>query len=133
MKISIISGIAPNRVIGKDNKLPWHYPEDLQYFKKITTGQIIVMGYNTYLSLGKPLPNRRNIVLYKEPVEGVETYTNIPDLIQQLESEWVAEFFVIWGAFVYAQFIDRADTYILQKSKKTTMGIPISLSSKTTL
>lgn len=118
MKINIIAGMAPNRVIGKNNTLPWHYSEDLQYFKKTTTGHIIVMGYNTYLSIGKPLPNRRNIVLSKEPIESIENYNSIPALLEQLESEWISEFFVIWWAFVYQQFIDQADVLYLTEIKK---------------
>lgn len=110
--------MAKNRVIGKNNALPRHYSEDLQHFKKTTTGHIIVMGYNTYLSLGRPLPNRRNIVLSKEPIEGVEYYTSIPALMEQLEKEGVSEFFVIWWAFVYQQFIDKADILYLTEIKK---------------
>ena len=110
--------MAKNRVIGKNNALPRHYSEDLQHFKKTTTGHIIVMWYNTYLSLGRPLPNRRNIVLSKEPMEGVEYYTSIPALMKKLESEWVSEFFVIWWAFVYQQFIDKTDILYLTEIKK---------------
>lgn len=122
MKINIISGMAKNRVIGKNNALPWHYSEDLQHFKKITTGHIIVMGYNTYLSIWRPLPNRRNIVLSKTPVEGVETYDSIPALMEQLEKEGVSEFFVIGWAFVYQQFIDKADVLYLTEIKKEYEG-----------
>ncbi len=118
MKINIISWMDPNRVIGKNNALPWHYSEDLQYFKKTTTGHIIVMGYNTYLSIGKPLPNRRNIVLSKYPVEWIETYDSIDALIHQLEHEWVSEFFVIWWASIYTQFLDKADFLYLTEIKK---------------
>ncbi|MDD3262255.1 MAG: dihydrofolate reductase [Candidatus Absconditabacteria bacterium] len=118
MKINIIAGMAKNRVIGKNNTLPRHYSEDLQHFKRITTGNIIVMGYNTYLSLGRQLPNRRNIVLSKEPIQGVEYYTSIPALMEKLESEGVSEFFVIGGAFVYQQFIDQADILYLTEIKK---------------
>ena len=76
------------------------------------------MGYNTYLSLGRPLPNRRNIVLSKEHMEWVEYYTSIPALMEKLENEWVSEFFVIWWAFVYQQFIDKADILYLTEIKK---------------
>lgn len=118
MKINIISWIAKNRVIGKNNALPRHYSEDLQHFKRLTTGHIIVMWYNTYLSLWKPLPNRRNIVLSKEPIEGVESYNSIPNLMEQLKKEWISEIFVIWGAFVYQQFIDKANFLYLTEIKK---------------
>ena len=63
MKISLVVAMADNRVIGKDNKMPWHLPDELQYFKKITLGKPIVMGRNTFESIGRPLPGRKNIVL----------------------------------------------------------------------
>ena len=84
-----------NRVIGYQNQLPRHYSEDLKHFKAITTGHVIVMGYNTYKSIGKPLPNRRNIVISYELVEGVETYTSIPAMMEQLTKENISEIFII--------------------------------------
>ncbi|WP_278373761.1 dihydrofolate reductase, partial [Idiomarina abyssalis] len=63
MKISLVVAMADNRVIGKDNKMPWHLPDELQYFKKITLGKPIVMGRRTFESIGRPLPGRKNIVL----------------------------------------------------------------------
>jgi dihydrofolate reductase len=91
----MIAAMASNRIVGKNNQLPWHYSQDLQHFKKVTSGHIVVMGYNTFLSIGKPLPNRRNIVLSKTPVEGLETYTSIEDMLKQLESEKVDQIFII--------------------------------------
>ena len=61
MSLSIVVAMDENRLIGKDNKLPWHLPADLAYFKKITTGKSILMGRKTYDSIGRPLPNRRNM------------------------------------------------------------------------
>ena len=63
MSLSIVVAMDENHLIGKDNKLPWHLPADLAYFKKNTTGKSIVMGRKTYDSIGRPLPNRRNIVI----------------------------------------------------------------------
>ena len=63
MQISMIAAMAKNRVIGKNGQLPWHLPKDLQLFKKITTGKNIVMGRKTFESIGRPLPNRNNIIL----------------------------------------------------------------------
>ena len=63
MKISLVVAMADNRVIGKDNKMPWHLQDELQYFKKITLGKPIVMGRRTFESIGRPLPGRKNIVL----------------------------------------------------------------------
>ena len=61
--INIIVAIGKNGLIGNGNALPWHYSSDLQYFKKITSGHTVFMGQNTYLSIGKPLPNRENVVI----------------------------------------------------------------------
>lgn len=102
--LSIIVAIAKNNVIGKDNKLIWHLPEDLKRFKEITTGKTIIMGKNTFLSLGKVLPNRKHIVLtkdkeYKIDNEQVEIANGIEDIKKYIEDK--EEHFVIGGASVY--------------------------------
>lgn len=91
----MIAAMASNRIVGKNNQLPRHYSADLQHFKKVTSGHIVVMGYNTFLSIGKPLPNRRNIILCKEPVEGLKRYDSIENMMKQLESEKVDQIFII--------------------------------------
>jgi len=118
----MIAAMASNRIVGNKNQLPRHYSQDLQHFKKITTGHIIVMGYNTFLSIGKPLPNRRNIVLSKEPVEGIETYTSIEDMMKQLESEKIDQIFIIGWASIYRQFLPIADVIYLTEIKKAYEG-----------
>jgi dihydrofolate reductase len=95
MQIKLIAAMAKNRVIGNNTTIPRHYSEDFKYFKNLTTGHIIVMGGTTYHSIGKPLPNRRNIVLTSHPIEGIECYDSIPALLQKLEKEGVEDFFVI--------------------------------------
>jgi len=72
----MIAAMANNRVIGLDNKMPWHLPADLQHFKKVTTGKPVIMGRKTFESIGRPLPGRRNIIItrnndYSAP--GIET------------------------------------------------------------
>ncbi|MEI8008007.1 MAG: dihydrofolate reductase [bacterium] len=91
----MIAAMASNRIVGKDNKLPRHYSADLQHFKKVTSGHIVVMGYNTFLSIGRALPNRRNIILSQQPVEGVETYDSIEAMMKQLEPENIDQIFII--------------------------------------
>ncbi len=109
MKLSMIVAMARNRVIWKDKELVRHYPEDFKYFKEKTTGHAIIMGQKTYESIGKPLPNRRNIVLTQtDELDNIECFHSIPDLMENLgktvsEDE---EVFVIWGAYVYKQFLD---------------------------
>ena len=66
MTISIIAAMAKNRVIGFENKMPWHLPAELQYFKKVTMGKPIIMGRKTFESIGKPLPGRDNIIITRQ-------------------------------------------------------------------
>ena len=76
------------------------------------------MGYNTFLSIGKSLPNRRNIILSRTPVEGVETYASIEDMKNQLESENIDQIFIIGWASIYRQFLPMADIIYLTEIKK---------------
>ncbi|MEI6672200.1 MAG: dihydrofolate reductase [bacterium] len=95
MIINMIAAMASNRIVGKNNQLPRHYSADLQHFKTITSGHVVVMGYNTFLSIGRALPNRRNIILSQSPIEGLETYQSIDAMKQQLESEHIDQIFII--------------------------------------
>jgi len=84
MKISMIAAMAENRVIGKDNKMPWHLPEELGHFKRITMGKPIVMGRNTFESIGRPLPGRKNIVVSTNRalvIEGVTVVHSVEEAI----------------------------------------------------
>ncbi|TDB50315.1 MULTISPECIES: dihydrofolate reductase [Bacillaceae] len=106
--ISLIVAMDNNRLIGKENDLPWRLPADLQYFKQTTTGHTIVMGRKTFESIGKPLPNRRNVILTGNKDyhhEGVKVIHSVDDLIS-LEEE--SELFVIGGATVYEQTMNVA-------------------------
>ena len=102
--LSIIVAKAKNNIIGKDNKMIWHLPEDLKHLKELTTGHTIIMGRKTYESLGKPLPNRKHIIFSQNPdfkvndenVEVVHSLLQIQDLIEGKE-----EAFVIGGAMIY--------------------------------
>ena len=102
--LSIIVAKAKNNIIGKDNKIIWHLPEDLKHFKNLTTGHVIIMGRKTFESLGKPLPNRKHIIFSQNPdfkvndenVEVIHSLLQIQDLIEGKE-----EVFVIGGAMIY--------------------------------
>lgn len=111
MKISIIVAVAQNQAIGKDNKLLWHLSEDLKRFKRLTSGNPVIMGKNTYFSLPKrPLPNRTNIVITdvaKEQIDNCVMAYSIEDAIQKMDTE--KENFVIGGASIYKQFMEHAD------------------------
>jgi len=106
MDISLIAAIDKNRAIGFDNKLPWHLPDDLTFFKRQTQGGVVVMGRKTFESLGcRPLPNRRNIVLTRQADwqhAGVEVAHDWRALTAQLAAEHVGKLWVIGGAEIYA-------------------------------
>jgi dihydrofolate reductase len=120
VKIAIIAAIAKNRVIGKEGKLPWHISEDLKRFKTLTTGHAVLMGRKTFESLGRPLSNRRNVVLSSKPIPGVETCSSIPEALETLASE--EKVFVIGGGQLYAQLLDRADLLYLTILDKEVSG-----------
>jgi dihydrofolate reductase len=91
-------------VIGRDGALPWHFPEDLRHFKAVTIGHAVLMGHRTYLSIGRPLPRRRNIVLSRDPalrLEGVEVAHSLTEAIG-LARQSDPEPRIIGGAALYA-------------------------------
>ena len=109
MRVTVIVAVAQNGVIGKDGDLPWRLPDDLAYFKRLTSGHPIVMGRKTWESLGRPLPNRRNIVLSRQPgyqAEGAEVVTDFEAALDALTED---EVFVIGGAGLYAAALPLAD------------------------
>ena len=116
-KLSIIVAVAENNAIGKENKLLWHISEDLKRFKRLTTGNSIVMGKNTYYSLPvRPLPNRTNIVITDVPDEkiaGCIMAYSIEDAIGKCDDD--KENFIIGGASIYNQFLPFADKLYLTK------------------
>ncbi len=112
MIISIIVAKSNNHVIGIDNRLPWHLPADLQYFKSLTVDHPIVMGRKTYESIGRPLPKRTNIVITRDPsfhVENVVTTHSIDEAIAYCQEQDYDEVFIIGGDTIYRQTIDIAD------------------------
>lgn len=114
MTISIICAVAANGVIGIDNRLPWTLPADLQRFKALTMGHPIVMGRNTYESIGKPLPGRTNIVVTRQPGLKICGALTAGSLEQALALAANApEVFVIGGANLYAQALPLADRIYL--------------------
>ncbi|MGI8786385.1 MAG: dihydrofolate reductase [Pyrinomonadaceae bacterium] len=117
MIIGIVA-VAENFAIGKDGKLPWHYSADLKFFKQTTTHHAVVMGFNTWKSIGKPLPNRLNIVLSRKAE--IESQPNV--LLLRNKEELLAlskylncDLFVIGGAETYKSFADAIDEWIVTK------------------
>ena len=102
--LSIIVAKAKNNIIGKENKLIWHLPEDLKHFKELTTGHTIIMGRKTFESLGRVLPNRKHVVFSQNPDfkvddENVEIVHSMLQIQEYIENE--EENFVIGGAMIY--------------------------------
>lgn len=111
--IALVVAFSKNRVIGKNNDLPWYLPADLKHFKDITTGKTVVMGRKTFDSifdrLGKPLPNRRNIVLTRDKslkINGADVYTSFETLLKEAEKE---DLYIIGGAELFKMALPKAD------------------------
>ena len=118
--VAMIVAMAENRVIGRDNKLPWYLPNDLKYFKTTTLGKPIIMGRKTYESIGKPLPGRANIVVSRNPeysAEGVRVVGSLEQALQLATDiafiDGATELVVIGGAQLYAEALGRVDRIYL--------------------
>jgi len=114
MDIAIIVATDKNRLIGKDNDLPWKLSADLQYFRKVTMGKPIIMGRATHESIGRPLPGRRNIVVTSNKdfqTEGCTVVNSIEQAISACKDE--QEAMVMGGASLYEQFLDKAQRIYL--------------------
>jgi dihydrofolate reductase len=116
-----MAAMAENRVIGSGNRIPWHLPEDFKWFKRMTTGHVIVMGRKTYESIGRPLPNRTTLVLSRSgrPIEGVRVISSLSELDQLPEEQ---EIFICGGAQVYAEALPRCSDLYLTHVKRTVEG-----------
>lgn len=120
MKVSMIVAMATNRVIGRDNKLPWYLPNDLKYFKQVTMGKPILMGRKTFESIGKPLPGRCNIVMTRDQswsAEGVRVAHSLEDAVslasQIAEIDGQDELMIIGGDQIYQLALPKADRLYL--------------------
>ncbi|MGR5058146.1 type 3 dihydrofolate reductase [Vibrio rotiferianus] len=110
MIISMIAAMADNRIIGKDNQMPWHLPADFAWFKRCTMGKPVVMGRKTYESIGRPLPGRLNIVISRDAsltIEGVTTVTSIENALDVVGE--VDEVMIIGGGAIYAACLPMAN------------------------
>jgi dihydrofolate reductase len=120
--ITLIAACSKNRVIGKDNKLIWNLPEDLKRFRRLTSGNPIVMGRKTYESIGKALPNRTNIILSKQKnlkIKDCLIYNNIHDVMSLWQN---SNLFVIGGGEIYRMFLPFADKVELTLIDKEYQG-----------
>lgn len=116
MILSIVVALSENNAIGKDNKLLWHLPADLKYFKKITSGHTVIMGRKTYESIGRPLPNRRNIIITNQKdfkPNGCETAHSLQEAVECCKKE--DEVFIIGGGNIYEQALPLCDYLYITK------------------
>jgi len=113
-KLKAIAAMARNRVIGREGTIPWRISDELRWFKRTTTGQTVLMGRKTYQSLGRPLPNRRNLVITRGPeIEGVTAIRDVEAFDPAAYAAPGTDVFVIGGAQVYAQLLPRCAELLL--------------------
>ena len=120
MKVSLIVAVSRNGVIGLNNQLPWHLPEDLKYFKSVTMGKPLIMGRKTFDSIGRPLPGRTNIVITRDPEWHAEGVQIAQTLLQAMTLARLAcadaqaeEIMVIGGEQIYRMCLEKADRLYL--------------------
>ena len=120
LPFTAIAAMAPNRVIGRGAEIPWHLPEDFQWFKEQTTGQVVVMGRRTFESIGRPLPNREIVVLSRSGFahQGVQTIRSLDDL----EVDEERRVFIAGGAAVYALALPMCVDLLLTEVQREVEG-----------
>lgn len=118
-----IAAMAENRVIGIENRIPWHIPEDFKWFKKKTMGQILIMGRKTYESIGRPLPGRETVLLSRSgfEVQGLRTFGALDDLLEFIEGEDRIPF-ICGGSEIYRQTLHQCSDLYLTKVKGSYEG-----------
>ena len=118
-KFKAIVAMSLNRAIGKDNRLPWHLPEDLRWFKKLTTENVIIMGRKTWDSIGKPLPNRESIVVTRSEIPGVRTVRSLDEIDPGADGR---DYYVIGGAQLFQEALPRCRELFLTLIKRNVEG-----------
>jgi dihydrofolate reductase len=120
-----IAAVDRKGAIGKGGKLPWHYPADMKFFRETTTGHAVVMGRKTWLTIGKPLKNRLNIVLSRdtdiEPQESLIVFSDIESVLS-FNKSLTTDLFVIGGAQIYEAFREHIEKWIITEVPLTVQG-----------
>lgn len=125
IKIAAIVAMSDNRVIGVNNQLPWHLPADLRHFKELTTNHAILMGRKTYESIGRPLPNRLNLIISRDrnyKAEGCHTVQSFDAAIEQSLHNGKNILYVIGGAEIYTLLLDQIEQLDLTLVHTTIQG-----------
>lgn len=120
--IAIIAAVAKNGVIGKDGKIPWNIPEDMEHFKELTMGKNIVMGRITYEEIGHPLPGRMTYLVSSHLKVEEENCHTVSSLTEALECAGMEDVFICGGASLYREGMDFADTLFLTEIQKEVAG-----------
>ena len=118
MRVSLIVAAARNGVIGNRGEIPWRLPDDQRFFRRLTTGQAIVIGRKTFDSIGRPLPDRHNLVLTRgepEPVPGIEFLADLPSAIERARALGVSECFIAGGEAIYREGLEHASRILLTR------------------
>jgi dihydrofolate reductase len=113
--VVLVAAVADNGVIGVGGELPWHLPEDMAHFKRLTTGNVVIMGRKTFESIGRPLPRRTNIVVSRQPgwsADGVLAAASLTEALE-LAEQHDGDAMVIGGAQIYALALPLADEQVL--------------------
>lgn len=116
MIISAIVAVSKDGVIGRDNQIPWYLPEDLKYFKKVTLGHPVIMGRKSFVSIGRPLPKRTNIIVTRDPfyiVSGCIVVNTLEEALEWALKEGEDEIFIIGGGEIFEQSISYWDKLYL--------------------
>jgi dihydrofolate reductase len=121
LPLKAIAAMSENRVIGKNNQIPWHLPEDFKWFKSKTMGHVLLMGRKTFESIGRPLPGRETIVLSRSgwSFPGVRVVASVEELDFEKDSR---EYFVCGGALIYEQLLPRCGELFLTRVKRRFEG-----------
>lgn len=123
MMLSLVVAASSNNVIGRDGGLPWHLPDDLRQFKRLTTGKAVIMGRSTYESIGRPLPDRRNIVMTRNTdyvADGCDVVSSVSEAMDAVEG--AEEVMIIGGGQVYRDFLPLADRIYLTRVQAEVEG-----------
>ncbi|MGZ4600204.1 MAG: dihydrofolate reductase [Oryzihumus sp.] len=125
MSVTLLAAVGANRVIGRDNDLPWRLPEDLAHFKTVTMGHTLVMGRRTFDSIGRPLPGRRIVVVTRQPDwsrEGVAVAHSLPEALRIAVADGDTEVFVVGGGQIYAEALPVATRLLLTEVEQSPEG-----------
>jgi len=123
MTLSLVVAASSNNVIGRDGGLPWHLPDDLRQFKRLTTGKAVIMGRSTYESIGRPLPDRRNIVMTRNAdyvADGCDVVSSVSEAMDAVEG--AEEVMIIGGGQVYRDFLPLANRIYLTRVQAEVEG-----------